>query len=201
MVDVSPAPSAFDVREALLMAARAELVEHGRSAISLRAVARRAGVSHAAPKYHFGDRAGLLTAVASEGFRELARALERISETDPQKQLAALGEAYVDFGLANPALSELMFQPGELQTDDNDLAAAQVDAISALVAAVGPSSGRIEAASSAPPRALISWALAHGLAVLARDGALDAFAGASHTNVADLAHELVQQFARMTPPG
>src|SRR5215204_1073569 len=77
--NVRMAPAARpDVREALLAAARAELVEHGRAAISLRAVARRAGLSHASPKYHFGDRSGLLTVIATEGFHALARDLSRV---------------------------------------------------------------------------------------------------------------------------
>jgi AcrR family transcriptional regulator len=113
------------VREDLLAAARAELAEHGRAAISLRAVARRAGLSHASPKAHFGDRSGLLTAIATEGFHALARSLSEVRESDARHQLAVLGRAYVDFGLSHPALFELMFAPGELHTDDPELAAAQ----------------------------------------------------------------------------
>jgi AcrR family transcriptional regulator len=91
------------VREHLLAAARAELAEHGRAAISLRAVARRAGLSHASPKYHFGDRSGLLTAIATEGFHALAHRLSEVHESDARHQLAVLGRAYVDFGLSHPA--------------------------------------------------------------------------------------------------
>lgn len=184
-----------DVREALLAAARTELVEHGRSAISLRAVARRAGVSHAALKYHFRDRAGLLTAIATEGFRALTVALSQVSESDPQRRLAALGCAYIDFGLANPALFELMFQPNELHVADATLTQAQHEAIGALSAAVGRlavSGGR---ASGTPTLALISRALAHRLLVLARDGALQRTAGAADGDVADLAHTLTDLFA------
>src|SRR5262249_61158792 len=112
-------------REAVLAAARAELVEHGTGAISLGAVARRAGLSHAAPKYHFRDRSGLLTAIATEGFHALARDLAQVHESDAQRQLAALGRTYIDFGLSHRALFELMFTPSELHTLDEELVAAQ----------------------------------------------------------------------------
>src|SRR6266536_5182875 len=65
-----------DLRRALLVAAVEVIEESGPAALSLRDLARRAGVSHAAPQHHFGDKAGLLTAVAAEGYRRLATALE-----------------------------------------------------------------------------------------------------------------------------
>jgi AcrR family transcriptional regulator len=182
-------------REALLAAARAELVEHGRAGISLRAVARRAGVSHAAPKYHFRDRAGLLTAIATEGFQALAGALSHISEEDPQRRLAALGRAYIDFGLANPALFELMFQPNQLHSADSGLIQAQQNAIGALSAAVSRATPLNAAPSGTPTLALISWAFVHGLVVLARDGALQAAAGTEDISGADLSHKLTDHFA------
>lgn len=191
-------------REALLVAARAELVEHGHSAISLRAVARRAGVSHAAPKYHFHDRAGLLTAVAGEGFTSLAAALRHAvdvagaaSATDGSgRELAALGRSYIDFGLANPALFDLMFRPSELHPADPALQAAQGEAIGVLVTAVvrlvpaAPTAG-----FDLPPLALISWALVHGLVVLTRDGGLASATGSpSPQAAADLARGLTDVF-------
>ena len=79
------APAASDVATALLREARHELAEHGAGGVSLRAVARRAGVSHAAPKHHFGDRAGLLTAVAVDGFERLTEALLRADTATPTR--------------------------------------------------------------------------------------------------------------------
>jgi AcrR family transcriptional regulator len=184
------------VREALLAAARAELLEHGRAAISLRAVARRAGLSHASPKYHFGDRSGLLTAIATEGFHALARHLSKVRESAAQQQLAALGRVYIDFGLSHPALFELMFTPGELHATDPELIAAQQQAIGSLTTAVSQLAG-IDATPSEPPKlALISWALVHGLVVLARDGALQAAATPHATNATDIAHSLADLFAQ-----
>ena len=184
------------VREALLAAARAELVEHGRAAISLRAVARRAGLSHASPKYHFGDRSGLLTAIATEGFHALARHLSQVHESDAQQQLAVLGRAYIDFGLSHPALFELMFAPSELHATDPEFIAAQQQAIGALTTAVSRLAGIDATPSGTPKLALISWALVHGLVVLARDGALQAATTPPATNGAELAHTLTDLFTR-----
>jgi AcrR family transcriptional regulator len=184
------------VRGALLAAARAELVEHGRAAISLRAVARRAGLSHASPKYHFGDRSGLLTAVATEGFHSLARQLSNVEEPDARRRLAALGRAYIDFGLSHPALFELMFAPRELHADDPELLAAQQQAIGSLTTAVSELTGTDATAPDTPKLALISWALVHGLVVLARDGALQAAATPPAADSAELAHALADLFTR-----
>jgi AcrR family transcriptional regulator len=182
------------VREALLAAARAELVEHGRAGISLRAVARRAGLSHAAPKYHFRDRSGLLTAIATEGFHALAHHLSGVHESDDQRQLAALGRAYIEFGLSHRALFELMFTPGELRAKDAELVAAQQQAIGALTSAVSRLGETDTTPSGAPKLALISWALVHGLVVLVRDGALQAAAAPEGNNAAELAYTLTDQF-------
>jgi AcrR family transcriptional regulator len=184
------------VREALLAAARAELVEHGRAAISLRAVARRAGFSHASPKYHFGDRSGLLTAIATEGFQGLSRQLSDVRESDAQQQLAALGRAYIDFGLSHPALFELMFAPSELRATDPELIAAQQQAIGTLSTAVSRLAGIDTTPSDTPKLALISWALVHGLVVLARDGALQSAATTQAINAAELAHTLADLFTQ-----
>ena len=184
------------VREALLAAARAELVEHGRAAISLRAVARRAGLSHASPKYHFGDRSGLLTAIATEGFQALARDLSQVHESDPAQQLAALGRTYIDFGLSHRALFELMFTPSELHATDAQLIAAQQEAIGALTTAVSGLARIGATPSDTPQLALLSWALVHGLVVLARDGALEAAAAPPAGSGAELAHALTGLFAQ-----
>ena len=183
-------------REALLAAARAELVEHGTAAIRLRAVARRAGLSHASPKYHFRDRSGLLTAIATEGFHALARHLSGVHESDAQQQLAVLARAYIDFGLSHRALFELMFTPSELHATDAELIAAQQQAIGTLITAVSGLAGIEATPAGTPNLALISWALVHGLVVLARDGALHAAAAPETTNAAELAHTLTDQFTQ-----
>ncbi|MCU1474662.1 MAG: TetR family transcriptional regulator [Amnibacterium sp.] len=156
-----------DGRGQLLAAARAELEENGRAAIGLRAIARRAGLSHAAPGYFFKDHAGMLTALATEGFTELSGELETVDEREAPARLEALGRRYVHFGLSHPALLDLMFSASDLHTDDPDLRAAQHRAISALTRV-------LDAGDPAPPdpRTVMAWALAHGLATLAGQGAL-----------------------------
>lgn len=160
-------PDRPDARAALLAAARAELVEHGVAAIGLRAVARRAGLSHAAPGYFFGDRAGMLTALAAEGFTELAEALERDGAAAAPQALARLGDSYIDYALTNGALFDLMFQRDVVHTEDPLLLAAQKRALTPLLRATGSAPGDEDSLD-----ALMSWALVHGLVTLARQGAL-----------------------------
>jgi AcrR family transcriptional regulator len=176
-------------RAALLAAARAELETNGHAGISLRAVARRAGVSHAAPKYHFPDRAALLTAIATEGFAALTAALRDAARAQPDDLLAGLGRAYIDFGLTNPALFDLMFRPSELHTDDPDLRQAQNEAIGELGAAARQVPGADDESLT-----LISWALAHGLVVLTRDGALQSATGTATAEPAATARKLAEFF-------
>ncbi len=176
-------------REALLRAAREELVEKGHAAVSLRAVARRAGVSHAAPAHFFGDRASMLTGVATEGFVQLADALDRAAAraaAEDAPPLEALGRAYVDFGLENPALVDLMFRRSELDADDAALVSAQRAALGQLRAAVADAAG-----AEAEEWSLISWAVVHGLVTLVREGVLARIAEKDPEESAALAQRLV----------
>jgi len=165
---VPTAPAPDDLRSVLVRAARAELQEGGPGAVSLRAVARRAGVSHAAPGYAFGDRAGLLTAVAVQGFGELARAMDEPPAAPGREGLADLGRRYVAFAAEHPALYGLMFSPGDLDPADADLQAARAAALRALTRLT-----RADGAGDPPGHAtLISWAFAHGVASLVAGGSL-----------------------------
>lgn len=188
-------PSA--TRQRLLAAARAELVERGHAAISLRAVARRAGLSHAAPKHHFHDRAGLLTAIATDGFAALTVQLRRVRGSSPEEHLARLGRSYIDFGLASPALFDLMFRPSELHPADPALQAAQAGALGVLGAAVSHLAPADPMSRDVPALALISWALVHGLVTLSRNGALRPAvgSGADDADDAELARRLGDLFS------
>jgi AcrR family transcriptional regulator len=116
-----------DLRRALLHAAEAVLEREGPSALSLRAVAREAGVSPAAPYHHFKDKSELLNAVAVEGFTQLKDAMAAAIEGVPadEKRLA-IGLAYVSFAQANPALYRVMYDcarngdalPEDMHDDD-----------------------------------------------------------------------------------
>lgn len=151
-----------DLRAALLRAGEEELAQSGVESFSLRQVAKRAGVSHAAPAHHFTDARGLLTALAAEGFRRfLAAQSAREAEAgpDPKSQLLAAGLGYIDFATERPALFRLMFGSDRPDFTDPDLDIASTAAFFHLreqVAAAG--GGEVDAASV--------WAMAHGLADL-----------------------------------
>lgn len=99
-----------DLRRALLHAAEAVLEREGPSALSLRAVAREAGVSPAAPYHHFKDKSELLNAVAMEGFSQLHDAMAAAIKDQPaEEKRLAIGVAYVEFAQANPALYRVMY--------------------------------------------------------------------------------------------
>src|SRR5215469_10150154 len=126
---------AGDLRQALLDAAVATLDEVGADRLSLREVARRAGVSHAAPAHHFSDKAGLLTAIATEGFGRLVRYLavaQPGGAGEPVDQLVALGRAYARFAEENPGRFEVMFRPALLRTGNPDFQRAGDAAFQAL---------------------------------------------------------------------
>src|SRR3954464_3656069 len=100
------------LREALLQAAERGLERDGLAGLTLRAVAREAGVSHAAPTHHFGDLTGLLSELAAVGFRmfNAAMAVANASETHPMMKGMASAKAYVAFAQAHPGMYGLMFR-------------------------------------------------------------------------------------------
>lgn len=157
-----------DLRAALLAAAEAELAERGVEAFSLRQVAKRAGVSHAAPAHHFGDAGGLLTALAAEGFHRFLAAQaarEAAAAPDPRSQLIAAGLGYVDFALARPALFRLLFGSTRPDFTNLDLATASDAAYTHL-------RGQVTAAGGNLADIAAVWSLAHGLADLLAAGRL-----------------------------
>ena len=159
-----------DLRAALVRTAIELLEESGETELSLRAVARRAGVSPAAPYRHYADREALVSAVAAVGYRELA---ERLAAADPTpstpEQLAAVAVAYVQFALERPALFRIMF--GEPCDRDNDERVAATSALSAYVHSIAQ---QTFPQADAAALATAIWALVHGLAFLYLDGKLDA---------------------------
>src|SRR6187402_1260876 len=123
-----------DLRQALIDATESLLVDKGPEGFSLREVARRAGVSPAAPAHHFGDASGLLTAVATIGFDGLAAALregEARGGRDPRRRLREQGIGYVAFAMRFPGRFRLMFRDA-LHADDPELQRAGNDAFSVL---------------------------------------------------------------------
>src|SRR5437764_8038285 len=158
-----------DLRRALLDAAIAAIAEAGPAALSLRGLARRIGVSHAAPAHHFDDKAGLLTAVAAEGYRLLAAALRAAYEQT--SSFLEVGVAYVRFALEHRPYFEVMFRPELYHADDPALVAARQASGALLYGPVRPLAERDP--DFDPLRAgVAAWSLVHGLATLYLDGAL-----------------------------
>lgn len=158
-----------DLRAALLTAA-VESLEAGEP-FSMRAVARRAGVSPAAPYRHFADRSALDSAVAVEGFDDLhadlaAAAVAGVDdEASPVDVLSALGIAYVAFALRRPAVFRLMFG-NECDEADSE----RVRAAGRLHVLLGEVAARVFPGAASPALSTAMWSLAHGLAFLHLDG-------------------------------
>src|SRR3954467_9814295 len=112
-----------DLRTAVIDAAVREVEAVGASAVSMREIARRAGVSHAAPAHHFGDKAGIFTAIATEGYRLITEATSAAAVGDGA--LVQGGLAYVQFALTHRGHFEVMFRPDLYHQDDPDLVAAR----------------------------------------------------------------------------
>ncbi|MEU0073168.1 TetR/AcrR family transcriptional regulator [Streptomyces sp. NPDC006332] len=156
-----------DLRRAILTAALDVIAADGPSALSLRDLARRAGVSHAAPAHHFKDRTGLLTAIAAEGFGLLAATLADAAD------LKDAGVRYVRFAREHPAHFPVMFAPELLRAEDLELAAARAlaaDALRHAVSAVQPEDYGIDTRLAG----VAAWSLAHGFATLLLGHNLDA---------------------------
>jgi AcrR family transcriptional regulator len=156
-----------DLRRELLEAAVEAIADRGAAAVTLRGLAADCGVSHAAPAHHFGDKAGLLTALATDGFERLGEALAAAGG-----DFLETGLAYVRFACDHPAHFEVMFQPSLYHADDEALVTARartselLGASSRAAAPLGSSSGRRREV------ALAGWCLMHGFASLVRTGAI-----------------------------
>ena len=155
------------LRRTLLEDAAVLLNEGGQDALSLRALARRAGVSPRAPYRHFADKEALLTALAVEAFAAFGEALAAAdAAAEPGRELEAQAIAYVRFGLEAPARFRLMFGPRRLAADA-ELAIAKQGPFGILQARVDRLAGP---GDDSRAQAVGYWSLAHGLTVLFLDG-------------------------------
>ncbi|WP_329544462.1 TetR/AcrR family transcriptional regulator [Streptomyces sp. NBC_01356] len=164
---------------------RARLIEtgvdlvaaEGAQALSLREIARRAGVSHGAPRRYFPTHLELLSAIARRGFTDLgARAAESLAgeASSPRAQLTTLGRVYLDFALTNRGMYELMFRHDLLESNRLGLRETRLPLFGALVDLVGQV--RPEADAQVVAGAL--WANLHGIAQLWSFGSLQLTTGA-----------------------
>jgi AcrR family transcriptional regulator len=151
-----------DLPRVLLDAAVQAILEVGPAAVSLRDLARRTGVSHAAPAHHFGDKAGLLTAVAADGFRRLAATLGEAYQATGS--FLEVGVAYVGFAVNHRAHFEVMFRPELYRTNDPELVRARDAARAQLYPPAADLTNKADADNVRA--AVAAWSLAHGLATL-----------------------------------
>ncbi len=166
-----------DLRGRILRASVALIDEQGLASLSMREVARRAGVSHQAPYHHFQDRAAILAAICEEGFGELQRRMRAAKQPPPAdvtELLERTGTAYVEFALAFPAYFRIMFRPDLVEMANYPEAHCKAEeAFAELVAVVQEyvAKGR---GWTGREQALISlcWSTSHGLASLLLDGPL-----------------------------
>lgn len=165
-----------DLRQALLVAAEHELIDKGIEGFSLRGVAKRAGVSHAAPAHHFRDTGELLTALAAVAARRFHHGMKDRKEraaSDARSQFIASGQGYVAFARANPAMFELMFGSKRPDFTSEEFVRPASDAFRELVGDVGALRGDAPLASSAGRTDILAaWSLVHGLATLMIAGRL-----------------------------
>jgi AcrR family transcriptional regulator len=166
-----------DLWRALVDATLALIAEGELGTFSLREVARRAGVTPAAPYHHFKDKTALLAAVAEEGFLalygRLEAALAPVSAADPHGRFEALARAYLEFARARPAHYRVMFLPDIKSHRDHASFHAAADrtleVLAKQVRAAAPQASPREVMT----RTVLIWSIGHGLASLWNDGVLD----------------------------
>ena len=169
-----------DLHEALLKGAEAVLERDGLAGLTLRAVAREAGVSHAAPTHHFGDLSGLLSELAAIGFRRFNAAMVAAGETHtlPQMKAMARARAYVAYAQAHPGMYGLMFRTERLDMTRPSLHEAATASFEGLASTIGVGQQRLTGEAletlSLDQAAAIArnWSLVHGFTMLLLDGRL-----------------------------
>ena len=172
-----------DLHNALLAAALEIAAEDGLDGLSLRAVAARAGVSHAAPAHHFPTLKHLMTALATLAFERFRATMEQEIARAPKSAkggMAGAGDGYVRFARLNPQLFRLMFSPSRLDRSDAALREAGRAAYGTLAAVCAPVA---ESRGETSPEArrqleLLVWSCVHGYAQLLLAGQLGGFAAA-----------------------
>jgi AcrR family transcriptional regulator len=172
-----------DLKQALIAEALKVIDEQGSAAVTTRALARRLGVSHAAPGHHFADREALLAEAASEGFRLFADTLAQAAsaESAPAERLVAIGRAYLRFAADHPSYLRVMFgrdfpkgahPPEHLRCEADRAYAVLTGVVRDLTLSLGCDLTLID------ELAFGAWSLVHGMAMLWIDGsATHAFAG------------------------
>lgn len=163
-----------DLRRALIDAALSLISDGCVADLALREVARRAGVSYAAPYHHFADKSALLAAVACQGFEQLVAELERAASrrTTLASEMLAMAEAYVAFAVTHPAHYHVMFLPDVKQSPSADELHAVADRSFGMLLQRVARARAGESERAQQVLATTVWAALHGLSLLAIDGTL-----------------------------
>jgi len=182
------------LRQALLEAGDSVLRDHGLKGFTLRECARRAGVSHAAPKHHFGDVGGFLTEIAASGFDQLTRQLEKeiTRAANLDEEFINTTRAYADFAAENPEHFRIMFRCDLLSITSERLAQAAGETYTVLTNVVLRQRGEPELAGPVYEEQVsrtviddiaLSWSHIHGLAHLKLEQQLSMLPAATHDDV------------------
>lgn len=197
---MSATASEGDSRARLLDAARDVVAGDGLEGLTLRAIARRAGVSHGAPLRHFPTLAALLAAVAADGFARLVAmiddhldAAERLAATQRTRlsaveRIAVAGQGYLDFARSDPGVFEVTFRRERVDVSDADYRTQGYRSFRQLVTLVEAAQAEgWHADRPADALARVLWAHVHGLAMLSLHGAFD---GIDRDDALDDLHQL-----------
>jgi AcrR family transcriptional regulator len=197
-----------DLHEALLKAAELVLERDGLAGLTLRAVAREAGVSHAAPTHHFGDLTGLVSELAAIGFRQFNDAMITAGATGstPNEKGLARAKAYIAYAQAHPGMYGLMFRTERLDMSRPSLNAAANASFAGLAGSIGESRHEQiqERALSLDQAAAIvrAWSLVHGFTMLLLDDRLsDVLNRMPQGNNVETLLEAMLKGAISKPPG
>jgi AcrR family transcriptional regulator len=189
-----------DLRDTLIEATLALIETRGVDGFSLREVGRQAGVSPRAPYHHFENRAALLAVVAQHGYEQLGAALQSAAQgaSGAGQLVPRLIDAYVEFAQQQRAHFQLMFRPAAYQKDAHPEVSATGDrAIAVVLDALAASlEGQIDR-RQLQEIAVLVWSVAHGLASLLNDGALDRRSALMKTSPQALAARVARSFGRL----
>ena len=164
-----------DLKNALIKAGVEILAKDGVSGLSLRKVAMKAGVSHAAPYAHFADKQALIAAISTEGFRQLYERVSGVAEeyqNQPEKQLVEVAWAYVQFAMDDPDRFKVMFSgvlEKEKEYPDFVTESQRNFQLVKMIVEANQASGRLRSGDSALV-ALSAWGIIHGFILLLLEG-------------------------------
>lgn len=182
-----------EVREKIVAASLDLLKTEGLSALSLREVARRAGVSHQAPYHHFSDREAILAELAKRGFEDLLTYMRRTIDVPVEKRLRSMAHAYVEFARDHPDQFRLMFRTELVDLSCYpDAKTAAEETFALLLATAG--------ATHADPQselreAITLWAFVHGLSTLLLEWKLKEVFGATPASQEAMVKSVIDSFA------